>query len=509
MSKRILPLLCLLMSVSVSSFCQRVTFSPVQREEDVNMEFEILGRVDSNFLVYKNLRGKHTLTLYDRNMKPVINERLSFMPEKTVNADFILYPRFFYVIYQFEKNDIVYCYAAKLDNNGKKINEPLLLDTARIGFAGDKRLYSSVFSEDKQKILIYKMRLKGGRLSLGARIFDSDMNLIDSSVLSSAFSDREEFLSDLSIANDGTIYFARNKREGRNDNFHALELCLRPAGGSGFSTVEIPLDGTFIDEVVLKIDNLNRSLIVNSFYYSSNRGNILGLFTAVRKISGDIRYTFNPIEDDIRSSISKSGVSRQAFDNLFIRNTYVRRNGSFVITSEDYSTQRQVDNYAWSRSDYLSNFGYPGMNDFYFPGSFGYYNPGFYRSYRPYTGLQSIRYYYDDVLVMSIDSSLQMKWQKVIPKKQVDDDNENFLSFGTMNYGGELHFFFIEDNRKNDVVTNQSIRPDGEIRRYGSLKSREFAYSFMPRLAKQTGSREMIIPCSNRGNICFALIDFN
>lgn len=502
----IVPALILL---PLFSFAQRVIFSDVQKEDDLGMKFDILGRVDSNYLIYKNFKSRHVLTLYDRAMNVVSSERMKFMPDKTINSDFIMYPDYFYAIYQYEKSNVVYCYAVKLNNACQPISDPVLLDFTPISIIADNKIYSVIYSEDKRKVLLYKLHMKSGRLAIGTRLFDNRLTLLNSHDADFSFNEREDFLSDFLMANDGTLYFARNKRIARADNFNALELCFRNQGDSFYSAVDIPLEGRYIDEVFMKVDNLNRSLLMNSFYYSGNRGNILGIFTAARKVNGEVRYAFNAIGDSIRNSISSSGLSREVFDNLFIRNIYVRRNGGFVLVAERYSTRRQADDYAWSRSDYLNNFAGPAYNDFFFASPYSYYYPGFYRNYRPYTPTQSTRYYYDDVLTISMDSSLQMKWQALISKSQFDDDNENYLSFGNMNYGGELHFFFVEDTRKSDIVANQSILPDGQVRRYGAVKSREFSYSFMPRLARQTGPREMIMPCSRRGNITFALMDFN
>ena len=300
MRKNFLLILICLLVLSGVSIAQKVTFSPIQREEDVNIKFDILGRVDSNYLVYKNIRWKHILTFYDRNMRVVSSERMKFLPEKTINADFILYPGYFYVIYQYEKNGIVYCCAAKMNNTGERMSESVILDTTRISLIADNKIYSSIYSEDKQRILIYKMHVKSGKLTIGTRLFDSQLQLLDSNRTVYSFNEREEFFSDFLLANDGTIYFARNKRNSRSDNFSALEICVRKPGEAGYQPVDIPLENKFIDEVFLRVDNMNRSLLVNSFFYYQSRGNIMGLFTAIRKSSGEIRTAFNVIDDSVR-----------------------------------------------------------------------------------------------------------------------------------------------------------------------------------------------------------------
>lgn len=77
-----------------------------------------------------------------------------------------------------------------------------------------------------------------------------------------------------------------------------------------------------------------------------------------------------------------------------------------------------------------------------------------------------------------------------------------------MNVGGEINFLYIEKERNTQTISNQSISTYGKLYRYPTLKTRERGYQFMPRLAKQVGARQMIVPCVYRGNLCFAKVDF-
>jgi hypothetical protein len=77
-----------------------------------------------------------------------------------------------------------------------------------------------------------------------------------------------------------------------------------------------------------------------------------------------------------------------------------------------------------------------------------------------------------------------------------------------MNSGGEIHFLFNDDNNRNQIIANHSISPSGLVTRNPTLKSQEKGYQFMPKLAKQVGANQLIIPCTYRGYICFAKVDF-
>ena len=129
--------------------------------------------------------------------------------------------------------------------------------------------------------------------------------------------------------------------------------------------------------------------------------------------------------------------------------------------------------------------------------------------YRPLNsfGSQSTRYYYSNILILSLDKTGKIDWSRVIHKDQFDDDNDNFLSYSTINSGGEIHFLFNDDKNKNQIIANHSISPAGVLTRNPTLKSQERGYEFMPRLSKQVSATQLIIPCVYRGYICFAKVD--
>ncbi len=109
---------------------------------------------------------------------------------------------------------------------------------------------------------------------------------------------------------------------------------------------------------------------------------------------------------------------------------------------------------------------------------------------------------------MNIDKDGGLIWSKVIHKDQFDDETDNLLSYQIMNAGGELHFLFNELDRRNHLITDQSISADGKVTRYPTLKSLDKGYEFMPKFAKQVSTKQIIIPCNYRNYICFAKIEY-
>jgi len=149
-SKRLLFVLFFVLVIADILRAQRIVYSEPEKDDSRRMVFEIIGKIDGNFLIYKNLKGKNWIAIYDNDMKQVSKVGQEFMPdERLVSVDFFPYTDFFYAIYQYQKKNVVHCMAAKIDGKGKKISEVIELDTTHIGFSANDKIYSVITSEDK------------------------------------------------------------------------------------------------------------------------------------------------------------------------------------------------------------------------------------------------------------------------------------------------------------------------------------------------------------------------
>ena len=505
MKKIVFPVLCILL-LSKFSAAQNITYSVVhagENERDVN--FEILGNVGANYLVFKNITWRSIIQVFDKNMKELSNERLKFVPDKVLNADFITYPDHFWMIYQHQRNSVLYCKAVKMNAMGERMGEVITLDTLRIGVRNANGVYSTVYSEDKKRVLIYKMLEKSNKLHLVTKLYDAELSLLDSTRAVFDYNERKEVYSPFQVANDGTIFYTREIKSGARENISQLEMVTHRPNSTGFETTPINLQNKFIDEVSVKIDNLNNNFIINSFYYPEKRGsNIMGLFSAVvDRQTNQVKSFINTFDDSLRAKMAGANQYRFAFDNLFLKNIFVKRDGSYLLIAEEYSTQSIGGFNRWNRWDYLYNnpYSFYDYNYMYSP----YYR---YNRFNSFNTVPTTRYYYDKILIVNIGQPLNMEWSNVILKSQADDDDDSFLSFGTMNTGSEINFLYIEKEKNSQIISSQSISPYGNLFRYPTIKSREAGYEFMPRLSKQIGARQVMMPCVYRGNIGFAKIDF-
>ena len=506
--KYYLPLIIFSLFVTTADVCiaQTITYSEIEKADSRNMNFEILGNFSNNYLIYKNLNRRQNLTIYDNKMSIKEEIKLDFISDRTYNIDFITYPDHFLVVWQFEKGNTIYCKAASMNGAGKLMGVVMDLDTTKQGVFSNKTSYSFSWSEDKKKLLLYKIQTKSDVYNQLTKVYDENFTLLDSSRITLTYNDNREDFGDLQIDNEGTVLFTKIKENARQEYVNTLEIFFKKLKAQQLITVDIPLDKQLIQDPLIKIDNLNKNYIINTFSYKKNGGNVDGILTAI--INRDslklTKKTINIFDDSLRSKLSGKPDWRTAYDNLNIRNIILKKDGGFIALTEEYYKQRRFGN--------NFNDGYNNFNSRYFNSYSDYYlyNRGYYGYYRPFNdgNGRDVVYNYNDIINFSFNKDLKLQWSSVINKTTSDVENDNFLSFTNLNAGGEIYFLFLQKDNNRQILSNHALQPDGNTKRYATLKGREAGYNFMPRLSRQTGAKQMIVPCIVRNNIAFAKIDF-
>ena len=445
-------------------------------------------------------------------MKQVATEKLDFLPERTINTDILAYRNHFYLFYQYQKRNIVYCMAAKLDGDGKLIGEkPMQLDTTQINIFTSNKVYSLVYSEDKQKVGFVKINTREQTSNqVTCVLFDNDLNLIKKSVANINMPERSNFLAEFNIDNNGDLVFVRANGSSQKDNISDITLVTQKKEESDLTLHPVSSTKVYLDDIRLKVDNINNNYLLASFYSKSKRGNVDGLYTSLFSKSADsiVTTAYNAFDENLRSEAKNEGNSKYAFNDFFLQNIVMRRDGGYVVAAEAVYSSTRGNQY--NRWDYLNNYygGY-GSSLFYSPFSYyGGYGNGYYPWSRSGFGYQNTRYFADNIALLSFDSSAQMSWSDVIHKAQYDDNTDDFIGYITMNTGSEVHFLYNQTERKNVLLSDQTVTPGGKLSQTPTLKNLDRGYEFMPRLGRQVGAKQMIIPCTYRNYICFAKVDF-
>ena len=491
-----------------SATAQKISYTDPDRDDSKRTNFDIIGKVGGNYLVFKNNRNDEALSVYNYDMKLLQKVKLNSDHHKWINVDFIAYADNAWMIYQYQQKSILYCMAVKIDGNGKMLTKPIELDTTRIGFAADNKIYTTIYSDDKQKIMVFKINSRNQKnFVFTTMLFDDQLQPIARHQLNIPMEERNDYFTDFLLDNEGEMVFGKYVRKGGGDYITNLNLVTKPADGSEFIIHDMKTGDRVLDDIKIKIDNSNKRYLLSSLYYKQKRGNIEGLYTITwdRGSSSVFQQRLLPFTDELRAQAKGPDANlRIAFNDYFIKNIITKKDGGYLIIAESqYTTTRGGG--PFNRWDYMG-FNNPWMSPYNY-----YYSPYGMNSYgSPYYrwGGQPTRYHSDNIVIMSFNKSDSLQWSNVVAKSQYDDQSDAMISHQIMNTGGELHFLFNLYERRALLLNDQSVGPDGKVVRNPTFRNLERDIEFMARHGKQISAKSMIMPCQFRNYLIFAKIDF-
>ena len=149
----------------ISATAQKIVYSEPEKDDTRRLDFEVVGKIGGNFLVYKNIRNRNWISVLNNDMQQIAKVEQDYVPDndRMINVDFFPYSDFAYMIYQYQKKNIVYCMVSKIGGNGEKIGEVIELDTTQVGFSANNKIYTVLTSEDKSQIGIFKINSKNNK----------------------------------------------------------------------------------------------------------------------------------------------------------------------------------------------------------------------------------------------------------------------------------------------------------------------------------------------------------
>lgn len=490
---------------------QKISYTDPDKDDIRSVDFDIIGKISNNYLVYKKVHNSYyTISVYDNNMQIVDKVKMDFLPDKLINTDIITYHDYFYFIYQYQKRNVVYCSAVRINGQGKLAADPVVLDTTTINFFASNKVYNVIYSEDKQRIGVYKLNSKDeSRYIFTNSIFDGSLNRLSKTETAILMRPNTDFLTEFALDNDGWMAFVKEAGNTNSEGtIQELSLVIKQPGVDTLTAYPIVVPNIFLDNIHVKVDNANKHFVIVSFYSKQRRGNIDGLYSALWKRNADTALLSKVFEfnDQLKSNAKNEGSTHAAFNDYFLQNVVVRKDGGFVALSESaYSSSRGVYN---NRYDYYGNPYMNNSNSYLYGNTFGssYYYPWMNSYGNNYP--QLTRYYADNIAIMAFDSSANMQWTSIIQKSQYDDNSDNFIGYGIYVSTGQVDFLFNQFSKRTLLLQSETLDVTGKIKESPTLKELDKGYQFMPRYMKQVSSREVLIPCQYRNYLCFAKIEF-
>ena len=426
-------------------------------------------------------------------MKLVNKVEMDFVPDKIANPEIILYKDHFNFVYQYQEGNIVNCMAAQIDANGKIIDAPVTLDTTSINFSMNKRIYNVLYSEDKQKIMIYRISNKADTTYITCSLFNEQLKLLDKFSMLVHMQAQSDFLTEIVLDNSGSIAFVKGNNSDIN-KAQNISLVVKNSYDNNINTYSLDVGKIYLNDVRIKADNLNNRFLITGFFLKQRKGNIDGLYCAIWNKNSDQITVSKQIafNDQLKNNAKAQASSNAAFNDYYLQNIIVYKDGGFAVISE---------------SAYKANHGnYDGWTDDLFNATEWY---GQTYSFSPTRNNSiGIDYFANNITLMSFDSIANIEWSAVIPKNQYGRDTYNFISYGTYQTPDEINFLFNEASKKSTAMQYLKVNASGDVALNPTLKKLDRNYSCMPRFAKQISGNEVLIPCLYKNNLCFAKIEF-
>ncbi len=500
---------------------QKVTSSqPLKKDDYRHTEFEIIGKLKagtpakdkyaSHVLIYKNNDGEHHISVYSPEMEFIGNVDLRFLTNQLLGVDFISFPDHFIMFYQYQEGSYVYCKALLLDGNGQVLKHPELIDSSEVGRKQVKsRIYSIVHSDDRKKMLVYKINQDNENDNIFYTFtYDNRLNFLRNSRLTLSMKDRRAFLAGFHLSNEGLFYFLRASRHSKNSNITKADLITKPLSSDSFYVHPLPLKNISLGKIKLKLDRKRKKIYTAAFYSHGRRGTVEGLYVGSFSLN---RKTFTntktrAFKESLLQDASQKKNNKNAFNDYYIRDLIVQGGGGFLVTAEKYYSSESMNN--WNGlSPYYSPWGispyYPSYGSMYYsPFSPYYYNPYGFRQRR------DNEYNYQDIAILSYDSTLSLTWSNFIQKQQESEGSVSFLSYKMMNLSSALLFIYNDPYRRSFLLTVMSVTPNGKLSKLPTLRGQDRGLQWMPRYGRQISARSVVIPCIYKNYLSFAKITF-
>jgi hypothetical protein len=485
---------------------QRIQYSEPTSDDNRRIDFEIIGKVSGNFLVYKEVSGKHYISVYNNEMKELKRVKQDyFQDHNIINIDFFPYSDHSYAIYQYQKKSVIYCEAVKLDGEANKLSDIITIDTTHISFSTNNRIYTSISSENRNRIMVFKVNSRNrSNFIVTTLLLDQNMEQLKRSRFGMPMKEGDDKLDEFHIDNEGDLVFTKFRR----DNSEAItqtHMIWKPADSDSLVFIEVPQKNFFLDEPVIKIDNFNNRFFLTSFYYQKKRGNIDGFYFYVWDKNTRETTLQNSVllDENIRNEAKGDASTKSAFNDYFVRNVVIKKNGGFVINAEAFYTTSRSN--SWNRYNYMNGM-YSNSWDYY---SYSpVYNNSWWRANR-FNSYLNVRSHADNITILSFDQEGNLEWNSVIRKSQFDDETDDRISYMMANTGSQIHYLFNVEEKRSLLLNDYTLNAGGSVTQNPTLKNLDRGFEFMPKYGKQVSANQLIIPCYYRNYLCFAKVDFN
>lgn len=483
--KTILLYFCLLL-LNAGLYGQETSFSRPQKIAGKVSDYEVIGQTDAGLLVHKWGERYHAIEAYDMNNLSLKWNKEVFLPDKKSKVIGIVpYNNELLIFYTLKQKRITYVYARKVSTELHQLMPEVVVDTIQKSFGSYGYSYQLSVSKNKAYICLQRMTNDfNGISSVNCVLLNRNLEILGQKniPITNKLINEDNFLS-----NEGEIFLldAQVKRTISSNNvlYDNFKLLRFNYATNKLSIVQIENVQYLLNDIKFEIDDRNNRIVAAGFYTEKQSNDISGYFYLfIDLVEGRVsEQTFAPFNSEIIRRVSRNTLvrSRDQISNLRIRKVITRHDGGALLIGELFYTVQQ--NMPRSTFD---NF---------------------------YARQLGTSYYYNDVLLLSINPDGSIYWGNVVQKRQSsDDDGGYYSSFALVNNRSQLNIIFNEDISSTTNLNNYILESDGQYTISSLLRSKDFNVMIAPRYGKQISPDVIVLPAFNERNDFMLLkIDFS
>ena len=514
---------------------QSYVMSGIEKTDKDQMQYEVLGKVDGRYWIYKNNEGIATIAQYNEQMQLVQQNDLAFLPKKLNALEFVTKSNRVFAFYQFQAATTLYAMVAELDEKGQLVGQPTIVDTAeKIRPGAGTKVFNLIESQDRSKLLLFSVNTTNpASIKIKTMALSTPFALLNEATISINAQNKKSNLSDFALDNKGNLFCLRNVEQPNA----APVVSLLYMAADGSEVVETPIvnNSLILDDIRLKLNNANGTVLINSFYATEKKGHIEGMYTFIWDIATKQYIVSNAsrFSDAVRDAVTDKRNLKNAFDHFYFDQVQANADGGFTIIAEAATTISNRN--AFSRWDYF--WGGPFYNPFifsYWNRPFGFYpwarfgwgmmrpwgwGPGWglgwgfgWNSWmmQPFGfggfGGPSVTYTAGKVAILNFDAKANIQSVKTIDKQQSDMNVDQFIGYGQINNGAGTNFLYYQKSKGTRQLVHQQLNASGAIIKGNPILLNEKQVEWMPRSLKQVGEKEAILPYQTKGKLGFAKI---
>lgn len=468
--------LLILLLTARDVWCQRVFVS-----EGVSLRrgdfYEILGRVNNRLLMTVDNGYNLDLYAFDDRLRQLWRKELDLEKRRTQVLGVVSDKSQFTVLYQLSRKGASFLKAHKYDDNG------LIQDSVSFFSFPEGNLMPECrmeVSEDHQIALIYYIERPHTLHAMAVHLDSLELIWYTTAVIDPA-SFFQQFRTML-VDNEGMMHLILEKDNRRGQlGSHSLELIQYAHGYASPLSRHIALQNIMSLRIKFAMDNINRRLVCAGLYSEKTPRRAAGIygFYLDNETEGAFNLFSLPFDSDIVRKItgSSDGASK-GLEDLDIRNILLRHDGGMVLLIEEFKKlERGISGQQFQFGPMGARF----ITD----------------------------YFYEDLVVISLNSDGSLDWQDVYPKKQYSQDDDGlYSSIYVMRAPDQINLVFNDEIAFENTVSAYRINHRGQMARMSVLSTDYQKLKLIFREARQTGVRELVVPSERAGKVKLVRIQF-